>query len=194
CLFTAISHLTFSTLHPFTTLFRSPRAPEALHPLDLDPRRRLRHHHHRPDAEHPRRPRHRLPVVPAGVGDHPAGPRGRVHPPERGVGAAGLEGSHRLLELALEGHRHPGHGGQEGRVHHRGPHRHAGEPRRRVLEVGERRARGRRRAGGGHASPPAGTASASTPSPSPSSSRTTRATSTTASPASRFITRTPWVF
>jgi hypothetical protein len=79
---------------------------------DLDLRRGHRHHDGRAAAEPLRGERHALRVVARGSRDDPALQRRRRQLRHLVVGAAQLEGEHRLQVLALEQHPGPGAGGE----------------------------------------------------------------------------------
>ncbi len=72
------------------------------HRLHLDGGRGHRHDDHRPAAQLAGRQGHPLGVVPGRGRHHAPGQGGRVQPGHHGVGAAQLEGEHRLQVLALE--------------------------------------------------------------------------------------------
>src|SRR6185437_2560508 len=165
-----------------------------LYALDLHCGRRFRHHDDGAHAETVGGPGDGLPVIPRRVGDDSAVPIRLGQAAHRGEGAAGLEGPHGLQALELEVHLERLDPDQ------RAPDRDAFEPARGFSNP----------FGGNHqlflplglalgASLPfgAGVSGSSSPSspasPAASSSFTTRATSTTRSPAVRFITFTPCV-
>jgi hypothetical protein len=72
------------------------------HRVDLDVRRRHRHDDHRATAERLCRERHALRVIARRGRDHAAPQLGRRQARHPVVGAADLEGEHRLRILALE--------------------------------------------------------------------------------------------
>ena len=74
------------------------------HALDLELGSGARHHDHRPHAQALRRQGQALGMVAGGGGDHPAGLLLVAQARDTGVGAADLEGEHRLQVLALEQH------------------------------------------------------------------------------------------